>query len=230
MPILSRKLNLNSLLITVLLFSVVIFLFLLVNYFFFLETIVLTGVSRTPFGLDKLENLNLLILREDKIAKMLINKNIDIAKISVVKSFPSSIIISVKLRQPVAQIFQDNIYYLIDEQGVVFKSSVQWSDLPLLEALVNQVSTGDQFETKYQQSVFGALRWLKDLNINTSRVVIVNEDEIRFIGSEMTIVYTTLLDGDIFYTSLQAMLKAFRIEGKKPTYIDMRFDKPVVRF
>lgn len=37
-------------------------------------------------------------------------------------------------------------------------------------------------------------------------------------------------DESVQISSLQLLLTRFRIEGRKPTIIDLRFDKPVVRF
>lgn len=220
----------HEFLILINVFLLLVLLYLVVIKLFRINTIKLDGSYTIPYGLDSLRGKNILFIKETDIAAWLIEKNSNFSSIEVEKQLPSSIKILAMERKAVAQIIAQNYVYLIDKEGVVFKAVKEPLILPKIEVLTGKIVIGNKIEKLYADSIFPLLSNLSELNIKVENVTLKSPDEIVIELPETTIFTDVYQDDSIISSSLQMMLTSFRIEGRLPRIIDVRFDKPVVRF
>jgi len=81
----------------------------------------------------------------------------------------------------------------------------------------------DSFEEEIKESLFSIGQELRDLDLSSEKKIIAT-----FSGN-LTVVFSKEKDLDFQVASLQFILWRAKIEGKAPYFVDLRFDKPVVK-
>ncbi len=205
--------------------------YFLVQSFFIVNTVMFTENLELLPNIDMLRGKNILLLQEKDVIEALTKTNYQLASLYVEKILPSTFILKPRYRTSVAQIVQGNHVFVIDGNGIVFMSSIlRVSNIPMIEADVDKLSVGSKFEEIYTSSVFQALVELQHVGISIKHVLIKNKEEIVFISDDGLIISSTTISPQKLATSLQIMLRGLKIEGKKPSSIDVRFDKPIIHF
>ncbi len=152
-----------------------------------------------------------------------------IASVHIRKKFPSTIVITVERRKPFVLVGTQNDLYSLDEQGVVIRQYPDETDLPRVTIPVRALMPGSRVLDPAVQTAVGFIRESADfLTIREVRMY----DTIALVADagRMRIMFRANADVSVLVRTLQTMISGFRIKGKLPSSIDVRFDKPVVVF
>lgn len=211
-------------------FLLCILLLFIASFFFTIDTIIIAGERTLPFGLQILRGQNILFVKESEVAKNIKQKNFSINDVVVEKKPLSTIYIYIKGRKPTVQFIKDNMYYVVDEEGTLFSASPKAENVPIVEGFFNDIAISSHLPENLVKSIFPILSSVLAKELMITKITIVNPNEIILVGNDMYITTSAMKDGKTLSTSLQTLIQSFRIEGKKPRSIDLRFDKPIVRF
>lgn len=221
-------------------FSLFIFVFFIIFFFgdlfFKVKEIQVVGeVKQPPIGLSKLKNKNLLFISRSAVEKILKNDNPLIKDILITKIFPSTLKISLSLYQPTAVLEGADVYFYLAEDGrIILKSKRMETTIPIIHYYqrLNSFSypVGDWISNKDLMMALYFLRAASDLGFLAERVDIGGDDMIVFKKGEKEIFFTTGKDEKTQKYELEQIIKQFRIEGREFKSLDLRFDKPIIRF
>lgn len=151
-----------------------------------------------------------------------------VLKITLAKSFPSSITATVTFRTPRYSWQTSRGRYLVDSSGLAYQNAGS-EQLPEVTDLTSSTGLGEKVEA----SKLALLSLLSDATAGTYTVLTAT-----FSGSDLA---ATLASGSVVYVSgggdtsqirsaLQAILAKAKIDGRLPKTIDLRYQKPVVTF
>jgi len=238
--------------------AILITLFILLSrsQVFFIKKITCT-IDNHPCSLEfepilvNLHQQNILKLNQKKIIDQFKKIDLTLEDFVISKSLPNKLSIKMKRRTPVAQIipvidlqfqglestqsatisgkFKDEFYQL-DKQGEIFKV-IDQKNLNLASILVSEdinITLGKNQLTENLANI-----------INTLNAYYVAFESLSLIKQNLIIVKTTFSAYAVFdfhkplnsqVASLQYILSNIKIGERKPTKIDLRFDKPVLTY
>ena len=162
----------------------------------------------------------------EKLIKEVKNQEIKIAEVKVRKEFPGKIILEIKKRQPILAIPADNLYFWLDSKGIIFSLEKEAKDLPLLAIELQKIEIGSRIEIE-RIKIPQILAILKQEGI---RKITVLADQVQLETGQLGLIILPKEAIEKKIGALQIILNRFRIEGKRLTKIDLRFEKPVVSF
>lgn len=184
----------------------------------------------------RLYRQNFFTLDQNKLNKNLKEKFICIKDVNLSKDFPDKAIIKIIGRQPSAILVTlkeklasseatpsaDNISDLsvVDDEGIVFSKDTENLNIPKIFIYKDP-----------NKSFLQILSKIKTFGINVKDSFI--NDDFFIVNSENPgpkIIFQLNNRIDIQLASLQLILDKAKIDSGKPEFIDLRFDKPVVRF
>ena len=188
-------------------------------------------------------NKNIFLLDGKKINDNLKNKFICIQDVKLEKNLPSKIKLDIQGREAVAQLlsisgFEASASSLIENTAT--PSALQITDTSLVdsEGVIFSKETslsqpkiyiyGGKLEDEYLIKTLSILKALRDLQLDNTIVYVFNH--LLVTQSKPKIIFR--LDGEknIQIASLQLILQKAKIDDKELEVVDLRFDKPIVRF
>ena len=135
-------------------------------------------------------------------------------------------VLEIKERRPLVVIPKDNSYFFIDKEGIVFSLEPNHDNLPFLEIDLQNLKIGSRIEmgkTKIPQ-ILAALKQ------EAIRQIIVLDDQVQLETGQECLIILPMEASFNKIEALQMILNRFKIEGKRLTKIDLRFEKPVISF
>ncbi|MFH0863652.1 MAG: FtsQ-type POTRA domain-containing protein [Candidatus Gottesmanbacteria bacterium] len=189
-------------------------------------------VNNTPTIriLEKIKNQNIFILDANNLAQKIRSADIKIKSVVIEKEIPDKLNINIVKRDPLAAIFTNNKYFMVDIDGIIIEESQNNNNLPILNLSVGlqnlKVGSSIDNKDKIVLVIFDTLKNKKNIN----NITITNNEIIVYLieGTQILLSSTDKITDKL--TSLQTILSRFTIEGKRAKKIDLRFDKPVVTF
>jgi hypothetical protein len=164
------------------------------------------------------------------IRGQLLKDNPILADIQFQKKYPHTLVIIPTLRTPVARLSIGTRDVLIDQSGIVL-SDVDGS-LPQLLHMSIPIPAVRIGETLTDARVVTALAFLNGTRdfLPIQTITIEDDSSLRAKSNTMDILFPQ--DGSMpaILATLQTLLSGFRIKGTLPTLIDLRFNKPMVKF
>ena len=165
----------------------------------------------------------------------------DKVKIEISSRKPTAILLKVKDKQaspsslieniatPEAGAVQDR--YIVDSEGVVFSKSMDDSNVPKIFYFDPEIAVGEKLENSFINNALKILDKIKTFGVATKKSWIAEEFFIiNPDTSDPKIIFRLDSQIDIQLASLQLILTEAKIDLRELTFIDLRFDKPVVRF
>jgi len=146
----------------------------------------------------------------------------------VTKKFPHSLFIRMALRKPFATIATAGRSILVDRDGVVLGEQTVQAALPILVFDVGDVGIGTAIREPLVEKSLALLRSVTGA-VLVERITSVDGATLRVYSENTEIILTHDADIADKAATLQTLIGGFRIKGKLPAVIDLRFDKPVVR-
>ncbi len=187
-------------------------------------------------GLENLKNKLLVFLNLEETKKILLNKNPFIKDIDFEKKFPNTLIIKVILDQPIAVLSSDNGYFYLSSNGKILLKTKDlkkeyFPKINFYQKLsFNSYSLGDKIE--FEEILFGLkiLQMLVDLKIKINSLDISSVNVLLFNLEDKKVYFSTEKEIETQFYQFEKIYRQFKIEGRNYQEIDLRFDKPIVRF
>lgn len=208
-------------------------LFLIKNFFLISKIEVVTDYEIKKDGqiykiLKKAKQENIWRLDVRKVSEMIKSQDIKIKEVEIKKEFLNKITIKIIQRKPLLQIFFEQKYFLIDQEGILFSVNDQNQNLPFLEMNLEKTAVGVKIKEEKALTILSILEELE--KTETIGKVLISEKKAEILFRDNLLIFLPQENLLSKIASLQELLNRFRIEGKRPVSIDLRFEKPVVVF
>ena len=163
------------------------------------------------------------------LREQLLTDNPILADIQFQKKYPHTLVIVPMARTAVARLILTGREVFVDESGTVLSDADASSPLPRLVVPMAAVRIGEIIGDPRVTAGISFITGIRDtLKIHT--ISVEDERSLRAKSDKLDILFPQ--DGDIPVTlaTLQTLLAGFRIKGTLPTVIDLRFNKPIIKF
>jgi len=202
--------------------------------FFRIKTIYIKGSEELINNQDLLKtNENLITLSTKNYIKK-IKQNYPYIKSAIVyKKFPSSIVIETINRNPIFYTAYEDSIAFIDEEGKVLPNLKIWQNT--LKIKLNcEIQIDKNNETvanlDLTKQFITINNMISQTDLRPTEFICTDKNVYKIIIENIEIVFLSDIDENNLISSLQVLFKQFRIEGKQPVRIDLRFSKPVVQY
>lgn len=172
---------------------------------------------------------NLLFFPVDNVTQQILQDYPLVGSVIIKKKYPSTLVITAVPRKPFAIAGDGREMYALDADGVALTKYPDNTGLPVINIAMPALPPG---AIPSDPAVMAAIRFLRETAsiVTVSDIVMVDSSSLRAQGESMSIVFPQHADMPALARTLQTMISGFRIKGKLPSTIDLRFDKPVVTF
>lgn len=207
-------------------------------------------------GLINTANLlgqNFLFVNFENISKNLKEKFICIKNVNVSRLLPGRIKLEINGREPVAVLillkikeastaaFLENIatpsteesndLFIVDKEGIIFSKEPNGTQEPRIYFYNQNLSLGQKLNDDFINEILKILNKVKTFRIDLKETIIFNDLFIIIQPSAgAKIIFRLDTSVDIQLASLQLILQQAKIEDKELELIDLRFDKPIIKF
>lgn len=195
------------------------------------------GDSCTPEIWSELTSLtfgkNIIFLRTNSVIGEILDEEPTLKEVKIKKKLPDKLIFELKEREGVVALgFETGEdFYIVDNEGVLL-AKTKSSDLPLI--LLKEpvgLNIGEKIE---EEEIIQAINFLTSLRLNLfepklGRIVSSQTLEI-WLKENVVVLFSLKKEAEIQLDSLQLIFSRAKIEGKTTRQIDLRFDKPVVKY
>ncbi len=230
----SRKLKyLTSVVLAIILFLILIF----ADKYFSVINIIVDSPDKagTIFGLEDYRHSNLILLSTDEMAKTLKKQNPEVKEATVTKIYPRTVVVKISLYKPLAVIDNGDGYLFLSEDGrILSRSSRNSLSLPIIHYYqkLNRYMfvVGDWINFQDMSFALHFIKTMNDLNMIVDQVDINGADMILCKLDNRQIVFTTEKSIQLQDYELEQIVRQFKIDGKAFKSLDLRFEKPVVKF
>lgn len=178
------------------------------------------------------------------------NKFICIKEINTAYTFPNKVKIIVTGRQPVFRLLSlktgessssgdlENIatpsaefatdVFLIDKEGVIFSKDPAETNTPGIFVSGLNLTLGQISKNIHFENILKIFEKTSTFGLGVKNTILLDNYLILF--SDPKVVFKLDVDVDMQLASLQLILSEAKINLRKLEFIDLRFDKPIVRF
>lgn len=197
---------------------------------------------------------NIILLDSSRISYEIKNKFVCVKDVNVRRKFPGKVDLNVAGRNPKAMLLMsretvatesslDRIAtpsarqsgdvngFVVDEEGVVFAKgdATSYTDIPRIYDLNGNISLGQKI--KMISDALEVLDKITSFNLSFSESEILNGLFLIYPrGTGPRIIFNLEDNLDTKLASLQLILGQAKMDGKDLEFIDLRFDKPIVKF
>ncbi len=222
--------KLGKFLIAVLVVAVSSVLFTtLLKRLFALETIVVVGNDIHVSIDNKKLPTNLIFFPGDKIREEVLAGNPWLSDVQFQKVYPHTLKIIPIVRTPYIRLQSNNRIVLVDASGVVLQDGDQGLSIPLFVVDAVPFHMGERIgdpRMKFLLTFMDAIYPVLPIESITEY-----DDTYYQVKSGTTAIYITQDKSvDVTIATLQTLMTGFRIKGTLPTVVDLRFDKPIIKF
>lgn len=195
---------------------------------------------------------NYFFINSKKIEENIKKKFFCIKSLQLSKQLPDKVLIQVFLRQPFALLVNlkdkeaslsallENIstpsaeqvenYYVVDNEGVVFSKNEVDSNIPRIYINDPKISLGENLRADLTVGPLKILEKVQTFGTEIGESWIRDDLFVVNRNSKPKIIFSLNGNVDVQIASLQLILQKAKIDESKLEFIDLRFDKPVVRF
>jgi cell division septal protein FtsQ len=176
---------------------------------------------------------NLLFISTKKFAAEILKALPILEDVSITKQFPDTLHIVPKLRSVVAMVASNQEKFYVGDGGYVLpvSSSAQTQTYPTISCSLDRAPVG---EIVHSDSIKTAVEIISpiehELKLSISTITCELEQSLKIKTSAFIIIISDKQDITHAISSLQYLQIQFRIEGRAPVSIDLRFEKPVLRY
>ena len=186
---------------------------------------------------------NILFLDKLKTEKKIKDKFLCIRSVNFHKSIPDSLKLDLKNRRASltlipavpndstesARPVQTGQGLLIDDEGIVFTLDEAKSSQPAVFILGEELSVGKKLDQELIKKTVQVLEKIKSLGVNSDDPKIYSKAYLS-LGQrpQMIILLNDKIDRQL--ASLQLILDQAKMDTKEVEFLDLRFDKPIVRY
>lgn len=177
---------------------------------------------------------NIFLLDSNKIVKALKKTFPKIDKLKIKKQLPNKVLIELTERKSLAGIaFDKKNCYLVDQYGYVLektKTCPKTKPKIVLKNIKTNFKLNEEIKEPGLKAGLLVVKLMKDNFLLLNGLVVDSDQRLTLDLSEnVTATLSVQKDISLQVDSLQFILRQSKIEGDLPSYIDLRFDKPVIR-
>ena len=222
-------------------FSILIFFVLLViiSTLFVVEKIEIISEKKVKsfLGSELIKGKNILVLNKRDLQQNLQDLNPSINNLNIKKIYPNKIQIYYKLIEPLAFIkANEGFLYISDSSKILRKSKKLENATDVTEIfyyqkfdfITNSVGSYiDYVDIRYSLDI---LKKVKEYGYEVVSIDISRPNMIRLNLGDSVVIFTAEKDIDGQIDKLEKIIKQFKVEGNSFSLLDLRFDKPILRF
>lgn len=172
---------------------------------------------------------NLFLIPTEKIRNEILENNQMVADVTFRKEFPDTLVISVIRKIAVARVYSASGIFTVDRQGWIIDAGKDES--VIISAISAENYLPESPERFSDPVIVQAIGLVDGLSSVFGPVNLTIPDKLSYqvkLGkSDILFAQDTNIDNSI--ATLQTLIARFRMKGIEPTFIDLRFDKPIVR-
>lgn len=128
-------------------------------------------------------------------------------------------------------VFLGKDFFIVDKTGVVFKKADSSFDLPIiLISDIGEINLGQKVPTDPLVQSITLVTLLSKLDLKPEILKVSEGTVLAWLAGGPKAAFSLKKELPSQVGSLQLILSRAKIEGKTPEVIDLRFDKPVVKF
>ncbi len=207
-------------------------------------------------SLSQIKGQNIFIINSADIEKKIKEKYLCVRDIKLLKKLPDRIQIIVSGRAPVAALISlgleetsqsaildirfmatastipiNSTQLLVDSEGVIYSQTSENSNIPKIYFWASNLKLGKKLEDNIIKKSLTILDKLKEFRVTVKDAKIISQKNL-VVETKENLVLGFLLTGniDIQLASLQLILEEAKIKDVKMESIDLRFEKPVVKY
>lgn len=198
---------------------------------------------------------NILTLKTSSVEKEIKNRHLCIKEVKIDKEFPGKVSVHLAGRQKVATVLpfmptkestdsatltvfiQDaskadylassSASFLVDVEGVIFAAND--GNMDGLKIFSQGVELGVRWDRQLMPRILQVLRGLNEFAVSANEVFLYKDNSF-LVKARPLILFNIEKKVDEQLASLQLILEKAKIEGENIEIIDLRFDKPVIRY
>ncbi|MCX7955884.1 MAG: FtsQ-type POTRA domain-containing protein [Patescibacteria group bacterium] len=213
-----------------------IFIKIFFNFFLIKNIKIINSEKKDLLGIEEIKKQQIFLLNEEEIKNILLRKNPDLKDVKIEKKYPNSIIINIFKDEEIAFLEADIGYFYLSENGkIIFKSKNKKNEsLPRInfyqKLIFNNYLPGEKIYFKEILSSLKILKKMNEIDVKIISIDINGVDMILFNLENEKIFFGVEKDIDFQFFQFKKIFTYLKIEGKKYKEIDLRFDKPIIRF
>lgn len=186
-------------------------------------------------GLDEIKNNFLFFLDEEKVKKIIKKRNPLVKEVIIEKKFPNKLILKLTQEKFIAILAVDSGYFYLNDEGKILLKTKKINEiLPKInfyqKLSFDSYSVGEKIDFNDILTGIYFLKNLLDINLKPDNLDIIGADVLVFNIGEKKFYFSTIKNREVQLYQLNQIVKQFKIEGRAYKEIDLRFDKPIVRF
>lgn len=204
-------------------------LYAISNWLFTIRSIEVVGENAIVQIDEQKIGRNLLFFPSEQLHTRVLADNPWLSDVRFEKRFPGTLRIVPTRRQPIAVLVSGDRTVLVDKEGMVVGDGDGGSDLPRLRfppmpLRVGEIIGNDDIHLALAltEGLAGDIA-IRTITRDAGGYLRAQTDTLNIIIAQDQAASDTL-------ATLQTLLTGFRIKGTLPTVVDLRFDKPVVKF
>ncbi|MCX6792243.1 MAG: hypothetical protein NT149_04370 [Candidatus Gottesmanbacteria bacterium] len=172
----------------------------------------------------------LLLFPAGKLRAQLLATNPILADIQFQKKYPHTLVIVPTLRSAVARLALVSREVLVDEGAIVLTDTDAASaNLPRIVVPITVVRIGEKISDPRVTAGIAFITGMRDI-LPICSVSVEDEQSLRAKSDKLDILFPQRGSTAAILATLQTLLSGFRIKGTLPTFIDLRFNKPIIKF
>lgn len=215
----------------------IFYTFVYVNSYFQLKIIQIEGEvpKKHLIGLERLKDKNLYFLSTELIKDTISINNPDVFVDEIIKVFPNKLILKLKLVEPIAQIKLNSGLAILSHEGKILgKIKQPQKNLPIINFYQKldyyQLAPGNVLVYREVIITLILLKKTLDLDLIIESIDINGLNMIVFNLREGKILLSAEKDKDRQIFELESLIGQFKIKAQDFKILDLRFDKPIVKF
>lgn len=215
-------------------FCIAIGVFAFVKQTFTVSSVEIVGSDHLA-GVDEVSGKFLFFLNEKETEEMLYKKNPIAQSIKIKKEYPHTIHVKVVKDEIRALLKATDGYFSLTKDGrVVVKGKTALDTKPIINSFerlyLRSYPIGAQIEARDVVYSLFFITKLADLDIRIQTVDILGFDVLVFKEEHAVYLVTISKDKEEQYAQMKTLINHFAIEGQDYSSLDVRFDKPIVKF
>ena len=204
---------------------------------------------------NQVKGKSLFFINQKALKEKILKDFLSISDVSFEKDFPNKLLVETLPREPAAVVsfakeasysgriasgsgkiaspsasFQQ--YFLVDREGLVFAKASDFSGLPLFYLFDEEIpSLGENIGQTRIETASEIIENLKEDKTEVSEVFLTAFGSIEMILRDGTkVLFSSQKNPIAQVASLQLILSSTRIEGETPVIVDLRFEKPIIKY
>ena len=214
------------------------------NTYFQIKTILVEGniPGNQIKGLENLKGQSLYFLTDSYIADTLVKNNPNIRLVEIIKEFPNKLVLKLEHIKPAAQLKLNVGFAELSDEGKILKklkpSQTRLKQKNVRLPIINfyqqfdyyQITTGNNLDYEEIVTTLFLLKKSRELDLKIESIDISGLTMIVFNLKDKKIIFTSQKTNEKQAFELEAIIKQFKIEAKDFKILDLRFDKPLIKF